>query len=177
MKSEKLSSVLGSLIYIALGLVLMFYPDIVGKTVCNILGGIAIVLGIVYIAAYLMTSVESRVVQNTNGLAAGIILLILGVFIFIKSEMVIALIPFILGFMISLKGIVGIQNTVNLGKFGSGMYKGNLYAAIIITIFGIIMMLNPFSTAKILFIMIGVGLVCSGLVDILANFIMGRKLK
>lgn len=177
MKQKNTSMFISSLIYIALGLILIVYPTLIGETICWMLAGAAGIMGIIQIIGYGMTAVETRVTGNTNGLATGIVLILLGIFIVIKSDLVISLIPFILGFMITLKGIIGIQNAVNLKRFGYGNFKGSLLSAILILVFGLVMMMNPFSTVKLLFTMIGVGLLASGIVDIVTNLMISRQMK
>jgi uncharacterized membrane protein HdeD (DUF308 family) len=168
---------ISSLIYIALGLVLIVYPEAVGESICTVLGGAAIIMGILNVIGYAMTTVETRVTQNTNGLTTGIVLALLGIFIIVKSDLVISLIPFILGFMITVKGVSGIQNAVNLKRLGYESLKGGMISSIVIMVFGIVMMMNPFSTAKLLFIMIGIGLLASGIADMIANLMISRMLK
>lgn len=114
MKNQNTSRFISSLIYIAMGLVLIIYPTVIGDTICYMLSGAAVVVGVLQIIGYAMTTVETRVLENNNGLAFGIILILLGVFICLKKELVISMIPFILGFMIAVKGVTGIQNAVNL---------------------------------------------------------------
>ncbi len=177
MKNQNTSRFISSLIYIAMGLVLIIYPTVIGDTICYMLSGAAVVVGVLQIIGYAMTTVETRVLENNNGLAFGIILILLGVFICVKKELVISMIPFILGFMIALKGVTGLQNAVNLRRVGYGSLKGGLISSVIIMIFGVIMMMNPFSTAKVLSIMIGVGLLVSGAADLAANVMMTRMLK
>ena len=91
--------------------------------------------------------------------------------------MFLILVPFILGFMITFKGVEGIQNILNLRKFGYGIQKASLLASLAIVLFGLIVMINPFSTMKILLVMLGIGLVISGLFDIIADIIFTHKMK
>lgn len=91
--------------------------------------------------------------------------------------MVIALIPFILGFMITYKGLEGIQNVINFKKFGYGWFKGILLVSALITLFGLFIMMNPFTTAKVLFFMLGLGLFVSGLSDFISDVIFTRQLR
>lgn len=119
MKNQNTSRFISSLIYIAMGLVLIIYPTVIGDTICYMLSGAAVVVGVLQIIGYAMTTVEPRVLENNNGLAS----------------------------------------------------------SVIIMIFGVVMMLNPFSTAKVLSIMIGVGLLVSGAADMAANVMMTRMLK
>ena len=94
-----------------------------------------------------------------------------------KTTMFIILVPFVLGFMIAFKGIEGIQNVLNLRKFGFGYQKGVMIVSLIITIFGIIVKVNPFSTMKVLLIMLGLGLLTSGVFDQIADIVFTRTFK
>lgn len=177
MKNKNTSKFISSLIYAALGLILIVYPTLIGETICWMLAGAAAAMGVINLIGYAMSKGGTQSDESSGGLVTGVILLLLAVFIVIRQEFVISIIPFILGFMITIKGIVGVQSAINLKRFGYGSFKGSLIASILVMIFGIVMMLNPFSTVKILFTMIGVGLLTSGIVDIAANIVMTREMK
>ena len=123
------------------------------------------------------TKVETRIAEDTNGFAIGISLILLGLFVLMKSTMFIILVPFVLGFMITFKGIEVMQNVLNLTKFGFGYQKGVMIVSLVITIFGIIVMVNPFSTMKILLVMLGIGLLSSGVFDLIADIVFTKTLK
>ena len=175
--NKTVSKFVSSLIYVLFGLALLLKPLLVEDLLCYLLAGAAVLIGVVRIIGYLMTNVEERIVEDTNGLAVGMSLIILGIFVMLKGTMFIMLFPFVLGFMITYKGVEGIQNVVNLKKFGYPAPMATLIIAAIITVFGIIVMMNPFATAQALFRMLGIGLFVSGLVDIIADIIFTAKVK
>lgn len=177
MKNKNISKFATSLIYMALGIALILKPTLVEDVVCYLLAAAAVAVGLLKLVTYSFTKVETRIAEDTNGFAIGCSLILLGIFVLLKGTMIVILIPFILGFMITFKGIEGIQNVINLKKFGYGTSKGVLVASLIITIFGIIVMLNPFATARVLFIMLGIGLLVSGLADIIADVVFTRHIK
>lgn len=177
MKTENTSKFISSLIYVALGLVLIVYPTLIGETICWMLAGAAFAMGIVHLVGYTRARSDAGRESGGNGLVSSVILLLLGLFIILRQEFVISIIPFVLGFMITIKGVIGVQNAINLKRFGYGSFKGSLIAAILVMVFGIVMMLNPFSTVKLLFTMIGIGLLTSGIVDIVANITVTRHMK
>ena len=166
-----------SLIYVLFGVALIMKPLLVEDILCYLLAGAAAIIGIVRIIGYLFTKVEDRIMQDTNGLAVGLSLLILAIFILMKGTMFIMLFPFVLGFMITYKGVEGIQNVVNLKKFGYPAPMVTLIVASVITVFGIVVMMNPFSTALALFRMLGIGLFVSGLVDIIMDIVFTIKVR
>ena len=177
MKNKNISKFVSSLIYILMGLALIMKPGLVEDAFCYILAAAAILMGIVKLIAYMATKVETRIAEDTNGFAVGISLILLGLFVLMKSTMFVLLVPFVLGFMITFKGIEGIQNVLNLKKFGFGYRKGVMAVSVIIVIFGIVVMVNPFSTLKVLLVMLGIGLLASGVFDLLADVVFTRTLK
>lgn len=177
MKNKNISKFITSLVYIALGAALIAEPRLVEDIFSYLLAGSAIVIGLLKLIGYLVTKVETRIAEDTNGFALGLSLMILGAFILMESAMFIMLIPFVLGFMITFKGIEGIQNLLNLRKFGYNIQKGQLIISLIITGFGILVMINPFSTKKVLLAMLGIGLLVSGVFDIIADAVFTHKLK
>ncbi len=166
-----------SFVYILFGLALMAWPQRVEDAICTILAVCVIVLGIAKLIGYSIVKVENRIAEDTNGFAVGASLILLGMFLWLKGTVIIALIPFLLGFMIAYKGLEGIQNVINFRKFGYGTYKTVLVSSIVITLFGVLVMMNPFSTARLLFFMLGLGLFVSGLSDFISDIFFTAQLK
>ena len=177
MEQVRWSKYIVSLVYVVLGAIIIAQPTIIGKSFCIILAVTLAIIGGASIASYILTKVEHRVAEGNNGLAYGIILIVLAVFIMLQQELVISLIPFILGLMITIRGVMMIQYAVNLRRFGYGDFKVNLIIAALVTVFGLVIMLFPFEMANAFFIAMGVGLVFGGVMDIVANILMGRELK
>ncbi len=175
--NKTVSKFVSSLIYVLFGLALLLKPLLVEDLLCYLLAGAAAIIGIVRIVAYMVTKVENRIVEDTNGLAVGASLIILGIFVMLKGTMFIMLFPFVLGFMITYKGLEGFQNVVNLKKFGYPVPMATLIVAAVITVFGIIVMMNPFATAQALFRMLGIGLFVSGIVDLVMDIIFTAKVR
>ncbi len=177
MKESGIMKFVTSFIYILFGLALMLWPQKIENVICTILALCVIALGVLKLIGYSITKVESRILNDTNGFAIGVSLVVLGVFLCFKGTMIIAAIPFILGFMITYKGLEGIQNVINFRKFGYPTSKGVLIVSVIIALFGVLVMMNPFSTAKLLFFMLGLGLFVSGLSDFVSDIFFTRQLK
>lgn len=175
--NKTVSKFVSSLIYVLFGLALLLKPLLVEDLLCYLLAGAAAIIGIVRIISYMVTKVENRIVEDTNGLAVGASLIILGIFVMLKGTMFIMLFPFVLGFMITYKGLEGFQNVVNLKKFGYPVPMATLIVAAVIAVFGIIVMMNPFATAQALFRMLGIGLFVSGIVDLVMDIIFTAKVK
>lgn len=106
MEQVRWSKYIVSLIYVVLGAIIIAQPTIIGKSFCIILAVTLAIIGGASIASYILTKVEHRVAEGNNGLAYGIILIVLAVFIMLQQELVISLIPFILGLMITIRGVM-----------------------------------------------------------------------
>ncbi len=175
--NKTITKFISSLIYILLGLALVIEPALVNELLCYLLAGATIIFGVIRIVGYLMTKVEDRLHEDTNGLAVGLSFVILGVFILLKGTMFVMLFPFVLGFMITYKGLEGVQNVVNLKKLGYPVPMVTLIIAGVVLVFGLIVMINPFATAMVLFRMLGIGLFVSGLADIVMDIIFTAKMR
>ena len=176
-KNNNITKFTVSLVYILLGMALILRPAIIEDVFAKLLAGAAIIVGFLRVGSYMVTKVETRIFNDTNGFAEGISLIIIGLFILFRSTMFIMLVPFVLGFMITYKGIEGLQNILNLKKFGYHYPKWVLITSVIIVCFGIIVMINPFTTMNLLFRMLGIGLFASGLFDLVADTFFTHKLK
>ncbi len=177
MKNSGAMKFVTSLVYILFGLALMIWPQRIEDAICTILAVCVIILGIAKLIGYSVVKVENRISEDSNGFAIGASMILLGLFLWLKGTVIIALIPFILGFMITYKGLEGIQNVINFKKFGYGAPAGVLISSVVITLFGLLVMMNPFSTARLLFFMLGLGLLVSGLSDFISDVFFTRKLK
>ena len=177
MKDAKISKFATSIAYILIGVVLIMWPNKVEDVICSVLAACVVVVGLAKLIGYSVTKVESRISNDTNGFAIGISLVILGIFLWLKGTIIIAIIPFLLGLMITYKGLEGVQNVLNFKKFGYGVNKGVLIVSLVITAFGVLVMMNPFSTANFLFMMLGIGLLVSGLADLISDIVFTRQMK
>ena len=177
MKDAKISKFATSIAYILIGVVLIMWPNKVEDVICSVLAACVVVVGLAKLIGYSVTKVESRISNDTNGFAIGISLVILGIFLWLKGTIIIAIIPFLLGLMITYKGLEGVQNVLNFKKFGYGVNKGVLIVSLVITAFGVLVMMNPFSTANFLFMMLGIGLLVSGLADLISDIIFSRQIR
>ena len=177
MKDSKWTKFVISIVYSLIGIALIAWPDKVEDVICSILAVCVIVVGLAKLIGYAVTKVESRISNDTNGFAVGISFVILGIFLWFKGTIIIAIIPFILGLMITYKGLEGVQNVLNFRKFGYDLNKGVLIVSLAITAFGILVMMNPFSTADFLFLMLGIGLLVSAIADLISDIAFTRQMK
>ena len=97
--------------------------------------------------------------------------------IFFRAEAVISIIPIILGIVILLSGIVKFQQAIDLARMKVSRWSTVLATALLNVILGAVVILNPFSTVTTLLQLVGIGLIYSGLYDIIATIYVSHQMK
>ncbi len=177
MRETRRTALINALVYTAIGVILIIFPTLIGDTLCYILGGGIIAIGSIEIIGYFTIPAEIRSMQKPYGMIGGIITILIGGFIIIRSDLIISIIPFSIGLMIFVNGIIAVQRSLNLKAMGVYNYKGSLVGAILVAVFGLVMMSNPFQSAKMMSIILGAGLVVSGVSDLLLQYRINKQIK
>ena len=112
-------------VYIVLGLVMVIFPETTEKTFCLSLGAIAAVLGIISLVTYFSRDFEDSVYRYD--FVNGVMLILLGLLFIVKMEMIIKLIPIMLGVMILANGIMKLQHAIDLKRIE---FSGWLYVLV-----------------------------------------------
>lgn len=162
MQKLKWSSIVLALIYIALGLIFIIRPIAAGNVLCYILAAAVAVIGLLYVLGYFIQLPGESGHREGNGFALGILLIIMAIFVVAKQELVISLVPFLFGVMVLIRGLIGIQNMLFIRRLG-GAAKGMFLSGLVTMGLGLFIMLFPFKTAQMLFVLIGIGMLLGGL--------------
>lgn len=157
------------LIYILLGLVFIIHPEGVESALCYILATSVAVIGILCLLGWLIQKTDEYGHRQGNGFVFGVVLIILAVFIIAKQSLVIALVPFLFGVMVLIRGVMVIQAVFQMRRMGFPIVIP-LTSGLLTVALGLFIMLFPFATADVLFILIGVGLIIGGISGILQEF-------
>lgn len=174
-KKLKNASILYGLVLIMAGLILAFFPEITAKTIAYTIGIVAIVLGVFYIIRYFNT--KPGYIGENRGLVSGFVIIIFGILIFVKSEMIISIIPIILGFIVTTSGLNTLQQGIDLARVNGNGWGAVILMAVINIVVGVVALCNPFSTATLLIRIIGIGMVYSGITDILISLYLSKQIK
>lgn len=154
---------ISAILYVVFGLLFILLPGLTMRTICYLLALALGIVGIWNIAGFFRASATQN---SSNGLARGIILLLCALFLMLKSELVISIIPVVLGFGVVVSGVMKLQNAVSLYKIKSKSWIAVLVTALLCLILGVVLIENPFTAASTLMIFIGIGLLFSGLTDL-----------
>lgn len=175
LKEWKLQSALYAVLYVILGAILLLFPETTATTLCYALGIAAVVVGVSGVFVYLFRDAARNAYRND--FVFGLVAILLGVFIFCKVELIISLIPFILGIAVIVSGFIKLQDCIDVRRMGYGNGLILFLLALVNLVLGIVLVLNPFHTAILLFRIMGAGLIFSGISDLVTSAYMSRKIK
>lgn len=174
-KEMKWDALLTGVLYVLLGIVSLVLPETMEKTLGYLLAVVLILAGAVSMIAYLLRDAHQNYYHND--FLHGLIGIGLGILVLSKVEVIIALIPFLLGVLVLISGCSKLQDVIDMKRMNYGNWIVMLIFAVINVIFGILLMCNPFESANLLFRLIGIGLIFSGLTDCLTTCYFARKIR
>lgn len=174
LKQLKWNLILMALGFIALGLVLIIWPAETLKTSCYILAVILIAIGVVSLISYMRKDIN-RLVYRYD-LVVGVSAVLGGVLVIIKAEQLMELIPVVLGFLVTISGILKIQNSIDMFRLGHGTWHIAFALAVINIAFGVILLINPFAW-EVFIACIGVALCYSGVTDLYMTIAISIRLR
>lgn len=164
-------SIVTSIVFAVLGLVLMFNPAQVLTIICYILGAIFIILGGVKIAAYFMAKGKYDIYNYD--FAFGIIALIAGIVIIFASETIMKILAIVIGVWIIYSGLVRLGLAFKLRKAKSDFWITVAVIAVIIIICGLYMVID----SSVIVSTIGLIMLIYAILDLIQGFIYMRTIK
>lgn len=175
LRELKWDALLKAALYILLGVVAFVIPETMEKTLAYLIAVVLIVAGAVSMVCYLLRSAKENYYRND--FLYGLIGIALGVTVLYKIELIISLVPVILGIMVLISGCAKLQDVVDIKRLNSGNWIALLVIAVIDVIFGVLLITDPFKAASILFRLIGAGLIFSGITDCVVIFYFAEQFK
>lgn len=160
-----------SLITLILGIVLIVWPDLSGALMCYMLGGALILMGVIQLLIYLRGNREE--LASRFKMMMGIILALLGIWICVKPDIVLGLIPAVLGIVLIMHAIQDLSYAIEIKNAGAERWWVALIATLITFALGIFLVLHPFFAFKMAMIYIGIGLVYNGISDLVLVILAG----
>ena len=163
-----------SIIYIALGACLVFMPVSTVNVICKFVFGILLILvGLYHILIYVAEKLNSTIFD----LFSGGVLMVLGIFLFMNPQIVVKLLPILLGTFILVDSIWSLKGSLKLKKRGAGSWKFLLLGSIIFIALGISLVVNPFTMVKYTVIFAGWIFLCNGVIDMIYLILLRKGLK
>lgn len=163
-----------SLVYIALGVCLVFMPVNTINVICKFVFGILLILvGMYHILIYVAEKLNSTIFD----LFSGGILMVLGIFLFMNPQIVVKLLPILLGTFILVDSIWTLKGSFKLKKRGVDTWRILLFGSLIFIALGISLVVNPFTMVKYTVIFAGWIFLCNGIIDLIYLVLLKKGLK
>lgn len=163
-----------SLMCILIGLVFAIWPEMVANAANYILGGIILIVGIIYLAMSFWS--KQRNFLTGFGIIFSVVLIVIGVFMLLKPEFVLSLFPMIVGGIIIIHGIIDLKRSIELASLKYKLWWIALIIAVATIGLGVLLVFNPFSAVTLAFRIIGVILIVDGVSDFWIGFQVKRAM-
>ena len=157
------SEIISSVFYLAFGLCLILIPDQTVNIICKIVFGlIMIASGIYHIVIYTAEKEKATILD----LFTGVIVMVLGIFLFFTPQIVIRILPYLLGAFVLVDGIWKIKGSYRLKKAQRGRWKIIFLGCLVFIALGVSMLFYSFMSVTQMLLFSGIILTADGAADI-----------
>lgn len=174
-KKFRIGAIAVSSVMLALGILMILWPDISALTVCVILGAFCITAGIYAMVRYLKLGLAG--VFFRFDLTFGICSILSGTVLLFHPYKAAVLLPMAAGFFLVIGSAVDIQVAVEMRRFHIGNWGVAIVLGMASTALAFLLLLNPFKGAAILMVLIGVSLVTGGIQNLYSIYCVSKAVK
>ncbi len=172
---KKNFSVIGSLLYLVLGIIMIVFPKNISNILCYFIGSVIIIYGIVNITTY------SKIIEKNSLskvlLIIAIACILFGLFILAKPETFASIIPFVTGIYMLLLSISKLGEALDLRRQNYSKWWMVLLFFIELFVFSLILIFNPFSAIELTIEFIGLIFIINSLSDIWTYMVLKKNEK
>ena len=168
-KSVRWSLLFIGLVTIAIGVAMVMYPETATDTIVKILGGMMAAFAVISILGYLFD--RARGLTSFTSLLVGVLMLIMGAFLYLKPEVFEEFLGYIFAALVSIQGLNLMVEGISSKKYKTSHWGQTILMGLICIGLAVIIYFNPFGTFKALMIITGSALILAGLMNL---FVSGR---
>jgi hypothetical protein len=161
MRRIRADYMLSSILCILMGVAVIVWPEYISGIIGTLCAIVLIAIGAVYLGSYFL-----HVVTNGFSAALGAVVLLLGVWVLIQPEIVLTVIPVVIGVMLAAHGVRGLRESLAARKFGADTWGIGAVLAAISIVLGVICIVDAFGVVKLAFWVIGIALIYNGVSNI-----------
>ncbi len=159
LKSIIANKLIVALLSIALGIILLIMQGGALMTAVKVISFLFMIAGIVYIVLYLMKKNRS----NTT-LACALIVLLLGLLFFVRPDIIVNILPVILGVYLIVEGLTNVLAALQHKKNRS--FLVGLVLGVLTVLVGFFLIFRAGTVMNIVAIVAGISLIVNGLTDL-----------
>ena len=171
LKKAGWTSILTSIIFAIIGLIMIFYPDTTMKFISTILGILFIVIGIIKVISYFASKGSSTFF--TNDIAWGLIAIIIGLVTMVYSSTIESIFRIMIGIWIIYSGFTRFTLSFRLKDVNAKLWAVVLTLAVLMVVGGLYVTFYPGA----LIVTLGVIVLIYAIMDLIESFIFMRNMK
>lgn len=161
LKKFKANEWISSPVFVVIGLLLLIWPGTSTQVVCMMLGGVLLLYGVIQIVMYLLA--KEKTIYHQGMLVLGIILSVIGAWILLKPDMIIAAVPVIMGIIIVMHGVHNIVQGLQLKGLDYEKWWVAFVLGIVTVVLGCVLIYNPFRVVNTVVRVLGAFLIYDGI--------------
>lgn len=164
-KAAKIGYIIISILLCVLGIVLIAVPDFSVTLLCVLGGGIMMLFGLVKIIGYCSKDLYRLAFQFD--LAFGILFVVLGFILIIRTDAMVNLICIVMGICVLADALLKIQISIDSRAFGIKKWWLILAAAILTSVAGFLLVFRPSESIQTIMILFGIALITEGVLNLI----------
>ena len=166
------SALVAALAVLVIGIIILIWPAASSRVLVYVIAGAIGITGLIRIVLYLAHR-EDFSPFSFGGLAFGLSLLSLGIFLLAKPDVLIFILPTALGCVLIFSGFGSLQRALDLLRLKIRRWYIPLIFALVSLICGFIALIDPFDAAQVLMLFLGFSL-CGEAVLLLVSLFLFR---
>lgn len=163
-----------TVITLILGLILAYSPEGSIKVITGIIALMFLLIGVLQLVDYIKQSKLEKMMSLS--LILGILLTAVGVYLFVNLESLANFITTLIGIAILIKSLFKLQYAFNIRDISNKWFY-NLIVGVVGIILGIVLLVNPFSSAKLFLRIIGIIFVIGSIIELIETFMVLKTIE
>lgn len=158
--------IVSSVAFCIAGILLLLRPDVSASLLCQGLGILLMICGVFKICGYLSKDLYRLAFQFD--LAFGIFMFAMGLLMLLRSSSVIRFFNFAIGIVVLADGLFKIQTAIDARRFGLEKWWAIAVIAVLTSIFGLLIVMDPIRNTGVMsaMILLGLALLLEGLLNL-----------
>ena len=146
-KSWRYNFVVAAILCLVLGIVLLVWPGTGSSVICRTIGAVLVIYGAVQIFAFLLAKEKTAVLALQ--MVVGVIAAALGVFFLVRPQMMLSVLPTLMGLFIIVVSCLSVKRAFDLRGCCDDQWWINLLLSIATIALGALIFFHPFGLVKI----------------------------
>ena len=167
----KIASLVKSILYIVFGICLLVIPSVTKMTVCYHFGGIVLAGGLLSIVNYFIYGYEPF------GFIKGAVEILFGILFLACAPQIASAFAFIFGIIFVVRNLFLIQDALDYRRFGVSTWWLDLIFSVLMTAFGIVLIVNPFRAEGALIVFLAISAMADGITSLVTLYFVSNRVK